>query len=347
MKLKNIMSENLNKKDSILIIGAGISGLATAYKLLKLGFNVTVIEKQKMAGGISSSIEFEGCKLDIGPHILLLAENSEITNDIMEIVGNENLNKVKWPWAKSYVSDRIFEKSYPLLYDIFFNFGSKYFIKSIYSIISAKMIKLFKNHKIISAEDYFIKNYGKFLYHIWFKPYFSTQCENLSSEGIEFAKKKFHHITFKRFIVLLKRKIKIIIKTDNSREGKYDLYPKFGMIDLIQKMENKIQKQNGKFIFNADIISIKHDEKNKTIKYISEGVENNCKYDKIIYTTPISQTLKWFDKIPEKIEYQITKMKLFHSIMTFLIIDTPKLFDSWVITIYDNILKTVLGKVTN
>ncbi|HLM59895.1 MAG TPA: FAD-dependent oxidoreductase, partial [Pyrinomonadaceae bacterium] len=35
----------------VLIIGAGLSGLVTAYELNKLGFDVTILEAQARAGG--------------------------------------------------------------------------------------------------------------------------------------------------------------------------------------------------------------------------------------------------------------------------------------------------------
>ena len=36
---------------NVLIIGAGIGGLCTAVRLLKKGFNVTIIEKEFSVGG--------------------------------------------------------------------------------------------------------------------------------------------------------------------------------------------------------------------------------------------------------------------------------------------------------
>jgi len=44
----------MNKK--ITILGAGISGLTTAYLLQKKGFDVTVIEKNNQPGGAMESV---------------------------------------------------------------------------------------------------------------------------------------------------------------------------------------------------------------------------------------------------------------------------------------------------
>jgi phytoene desaturase len=58
----------------VVIIGAGMGGLATALRLRFLGFNVTVFEKQPRTGGRSNVIEEKGFRLDIGPTILVMKD---------------------------------------------------------------------------------------------------------------------------------------------------------------------------------------------------------------------------------------------------------------------------------
>lgn len=49
-----------NKKKKVIIIGAGISGLATAALLVKDGYQVTVLEKNSFLGGRASVFVQEG-----------------------------------------------------------------------------------------------------------------------------------------------------------------------------------------------------------------------------------------------------------------------------------------------
>jgi phytoene desaturase len=56
----------------VIIIGAGMGGLATALRLRKLGFEVTVLEKQARPGGRSNIIQDSGFRVDIGPTILVM-----------------------------------------------------------------------------------------------------------------------------------------------------------------------------------------------------------------------------------------------------------------------------------
>jgi oxygen-dependent protoporphyrinogen oxidase len=59
----------MNKK--ITVIGAGISGLTTAYLLSKKGFDVTIIEKNNSVGGSIESVFENGFLFDRGPNSAL------------------------------------------------------------------------------------------------------------------------------------------------------------------------------------------------------------------------------------------------------------------------------------
>ncbi len=52
----------------VVIIGAGISGLTTAYFLAKNGFDVTVLEKKKDVGGSIETVKEKGFLFDRGPN---------------------------------------------------------------------------------------------------------------------------------------------------------------------------------------------------------------------------------------------------------------------------------------
>ncbi|KAI1187338.1 phytoene dehydrogenase [Nemania serpens] len=55
-----------------IVIGAGAGGIATAARLAKAGFSVTVLEKNSFTGGRCSLIRHDGHRFDQGPSLLLL-----------------------------------------------------------------------------------------------------------------------------------------------------------------------------------------------------------------------------------------------------------------------------------
>lgn len=78
---------------SVVIIGAGMGGLAAALRLRHMGFDVTVVEKQKRPGGRSNVLQEHGFRVDIGPTILVMKETFEET---YRFVGQDLNARVKF-----------------------------------------------------------------------------------------------------------------------------------------------------------------------------------------------------------------------------------------------------------
>ncbi|MBL8049680.1 MAG: phytoene desaturase [Anaerolineales bacterium] len=66
-------------KQTALVIGAGIGGIATAARLAKNGYDVTVLEKNDTPGGRCNQLTQEGHRFDIGPTLFLMPEVWEET----------------------------------------------------------------------------------------------------------------------------------------------------------------------------------------------------------------------------------------------------------------------------
>ncbi len=54
-----------------IVIGGGIAGLTSGFKLLQSGLDVTVVEAGQFAGGSIRTIDYEGFRLEIGPYSFL------------------------------------------------------------------------------------------------------------------------------------------------------------------------------------------------------------------------------------------------------------------------------------
>ena len=67
------------KKPSAIVIGAGIGGIATAGRLARNGYEVTVVEKTRTAGGRCDQIVKDGHRFDVGPTLFLMPEVFEET----------------------------------------------------------------------------------------------------------------------------------------------------------------------------------------------------------------------------------------------------------------------------
>ena len=63
----------MKQKETIYIIGAGVSGLIAAYELEQKGYQPIIIEQTGEVGGRVKTINEKGYALDIGYQVLLRA----------------------------------------------------------------------------------------------------------------------------------------------------------------------------------------------------------------------------------------------------------------------------------
>ncbi|KAK5033725.1 hypothetical protein LTR13_006777 [Exophiala sideris] len=86
----------MNKPRSAVIVGAGAGGIASAARLAKAGFRVTVIEKNDFTGGRCSLIHRGGHRFDQGPSLLLLPDLfQEVFTDLDTSLEAEGIELLK------------------------------------------------------------------------------------------------------------------------------------------------------------------------------------------------------------------------------------------------------------
>jgi phytoene desaturase len=78
---------------SIVVIGAGLGGLAAALRLRHMGYAVTVLEKQSKPGGRSYVIEENGFRVDTGPTILVMKEQFD---ELYRFLGRDIQSRLKF-----------------------------------------------------------------------------------------------------------------------------------------------------------------------------------------------------------------------------------------------------------
>ncbi|EOS8112941.1 phytoene desaturase [Enterococcus hirae] len=70
----------------IIVIGAGVAGLRAAVRLQKLGYEVTLYEKDRQVGGKMNQIKTAGFTFDLGPTIVMMPE---IYREVFEFCGKD------------------------------------------------------------------------------------------------------------------------------------------------------------------------------------------------------------------------------------------------------------------
>ncbi len=103
-----------NKQKKVIVIGAGIGGIATACLLAKKGYSVTVLEKNSKPGGRATIFEEKGYMFDMGPSWYMMPDIFEHFFMLMEEKITDHLSLKRL--SPSY---RIFLKSERKHYDFY------------------------------------------------------------------------------------------------------------------------------------------------------------------------------------------------------------------------------------
>jgi len=316
---------NVNETD-VVVIGAGISGLFAAHELLKNNYKVTILEKAKFAGGLSTSIKFHDSFCDIGPHFIGLIEKSPITHIIKSFL--EENKRIDIPDLHDYhlvFFDNKLQKTLPTLYQFIFKFGFSNTIKSLFAFLQSKFIQ--NNQSTFFAENYLKSTFGNYLFQKWFKPYILHTYGTLNvSEKIIIE--KFPPITLNRMQKFFRKRN--ITSTSNHLVAK-NCYPKFGMHQIIKSIQDKTQQLGGEIILGADIFDITHNNK-KIIRYKQNNVEKTITSTNIVYSTAPNVSIRWFKDYTNPSNGDTS----LNSIIIFLLFESEKLFDGWLINIYDS-----------
>jgi sialic acid synthase SpsE/protoporphyrinogen oxidase len=219
----------------VYVLGAGMSGLATAEKLLELGVkDVTVIEQSAEAGGLAKSFEWGGfAHNDLGPHIWH-TPNQLLAQEWAERFG-ELLVKGQF-WGKNVVGDAPGKYiDYPLSYETLKNFDSQ-----TQSKIKKELESCTKESQIRAKnfEEYVLALVGPTLTSMFFKSY-PEKLWGVSTDEMtaNWAPKR---ISF----------------TESTQEFHGDQWAgvgRYGSGAIVDFVTENIKKLGGKFQFNSRV----------------------------------------------------------------------------------------------
>ena len=147
------------KSSSVVIIGSGISGLTTAYKLQHSGYSVRVFESGDRVGGAMNSYSKSGWLAEYGPNTIL-----ETSTQIKTLITKLGLDEQKL-YPDSVSSNRFIVKNgklLPLPLSLFTFFSSSLFsTKSKLNVIREPFIPKWQNQHEESLSEFVLRRLGQ------------------------------------------------------------------------------------------------------------------------------------------------------------------------------------------
>lgn len=178
----------------VVIIGGGPAGLTAAYRLLKDSseYEVVILEKENLVGGISKTLTYKGNRMDLGGHRffskdktindlwmeLLTEQGKAVSTDLEplqreEYSGKADPNKedevmlVRRRISRIYYLNKFFDYPVTISWGTIKNMGFLRTVKCGFGYVGAMIFK----RKGDSLEDFYINRFGKPLYEMFFKDY--------------------------------------------------------------------------------------------------------------------------------------------------------------------------------
>lgn len=143
-----------------VVVGAGTAGLVSALKLAEAGFEVRVVEREELIGGLAKSFKYRRFTFDIGPHRFFTSD-TEVSELVNEVLGEGKVQIERRSGV--YLSGKYYD--WPLDIGAIFRLPV--------GIMLRAFIDLFRRPKAEprTFRDYIVSKYGRTLYRLFFREY--------------------------------------------------------------------------------------------------------------------------------------------------------------------------------
>lgn len=273
---------------SYIILGAGVSGLAAAWRLLERGHRVTIVESRDTVGGLAGTVREGPYCIDFGPHSFF-SEDETIRKTVLDLFSpplTPNPRKVKFLYRGKYLD-------YPLTAEsVLFQMGLASGIRAGLSFLKGKIAaaRVGAATDEQSVEDWALENFGEHLYLTFFKPYteqfWKVPCRELSARSIPSHTRTSFMNTLR---VLLKRKATRGGTSLIEREQLPTFYPDTGYAEISEKIAERVAKNGGEILLGSRAVEIAVGAGAPHKVIIDEaGRRRTIEAERIISTLPLS-----------------------------------------------------------
>lgn len=292
----------------IAVLGAGFTGLASTLRLLQMGHQVTLFEKDPAVGGLAGGFKNPGWNWSLDKFYHHLFADDASAKKLAREVGQEIIQGT--PHTDTYLNGKILPLDSPLSVLTFPYFS---LMDKLRVGVALSYFKLLKNYQSLEGKralPWIRKYMGKKTTHLLWEPMFTGKFGNYKE-----------NISLVWFWARIKKR--------SSRL----FYPAGGFQAFAEKTASKITALGGIILLKTEV---------KNIETISK------KFDKTIVTLPLPVFLKNTPSLPKKYTAQLSSVPHLSAQVLILILKKPFLKNSYWLNINDpNFPFLVLAEHTN
>ncbi|HLE29452.1 MAG TPA: NAD(P)/FAD-dependent oxidoreductase [Anaerolineales bacterium] len=330
----------MTEPKSVVIIGAGPAGLTAAVEASRLGLPVTVLEKDRLVGGIARTEQYKGYSFDIGGH-RFFTKLGEVEQFWREICGDDFLLRPRI--SRIFYEGKFYD--YPLKpFQALANLG---LFTSAQVALSYLAAQAFPYPREDTFEEWVSNRFGRRLYTIFFKTYtekvWGIPCSEIRAE---WAAQRIQGLSLP---VAIKNALfgpdgQEIIKTLIEQFH----YPRLGPGMMWQKAADWARARGGRVELETDVVRLQHSGGRIThvVTRNSGNAEKIIEGTDFISSMPISELIQKLEPAaPSEVSSAALGLAYRDFISVILIVDQPDLFpDNW---IYVHSPEVQVGRVQN
>ncbi len=266
-------------KRKAIVLGAGTTGLAVAWRLAQNDFEVKVIEKEEHIGGQARTFKHGDFLLDLGPHKLFsnIDYVMEILYDLLKDDLIEREKKSRILINGKYINFPVSPKEMITVLKPWQG------VRVIFSFLITLIMSGRNNIEVNNYEDWVIKHFGRVMYEMFVRPTTEKIWGECHSLGVELAETRISVPNIKEMF----KEVVLRIKPDRAVNAKTFFYPKYGIGMIPDKMISKLGKLGGTVKCGVCPVAIETDDGCiSSIKWSDDSYDDIGKNDILISTIP-------------------------------------------------------------
>ena len=304
-----------DRKDPIkvVILGAGLAGLAAGYNLSAAGQAVLVLEADSTVGGLAKTIRHHGFRFDLGGH-RFFTTNKRIDQFVKDVLNQDFL--VVPRKSKIYLFNRYFDYP-PRPANVIFGLNALISLRIIWDYLKERIKQHLNAPDIITLEDWIVNRFGRTMFDLYFKQYSKKVCGIESGKiSREWGEQRIRDLSL---WTAVKRAFFKADAKDIATLADQFIYPPLGIGQISERLRDAIEQQN-RVLTKTTVTQINHED--FFIKNVIVKNENQiCKLEgrEFVSSIPLTNLIKMIrPSAPEDIIRAASRLK-FRNVVTVTI----------------------------
>jgi protoporphyrinogen oxidase len=280
------------------ILGGGLSGMAYAYFSSRIGFNITVLEKNVAPGGLMRSIFEEGFTFDTGGSHIIFSKDTDVLSFMLSLLGNNRVENKR--------NTAILYKGRLVKYPFENGLSDLPFLENLSCLLHFLYARMRRKRGAGNLREFFYSSLGSAISEKYLIPY----NEKIWKMSIDEMSLGFvGRIPNPSVIDVVKASLGI--GSEGYVHQLFFHYPKRGGIQaLTDSLRNNIQ---GDVLTGFEVRRVKKESG----KWIVSNGSVEIAFNKIVSTIPLHDAVRIFNA-PQEVKSDVEKLK-FNSLVTVAI----------------------------